>query len=145
MIEDRRQVAERIAELVRRLAALIEWTRMPDEPFPDDDVELGEFMGETAVMLLAGGVPGEMAYRTSTEVTDEFGGTRPGRVRRMPGDHRVSGISALVVITGSTTQTASCRGTRPHPRAAVAHQARGLGGYSHARPGHLYRDHPPAG
>ncbi|HEX3782242.1 MAG TPA: hypothetical protein VHX38_21475 [Pseudonocardiaceae bacterium] len=60
MIKDRRQVARRIIQLARRLDDLTVWTRDPDSPFPVDDVELGEFLGEVAVLLIAGGrAPGD--------------------------------------------------------------------------------------
>jgi hypothetical protein len=55
VIEDRRHVADQIIELQRRLDALVEWTATPEAPFPADQVELGEFIGRVAVLLLAGG------------------------------------------------------------------------------------------
>lgn len=55
MIEDRRHVADQIIELRRRLDALAEWTATPEAPFPGDQVELAEFVGRVAVVLLAGG------------------------------------------------------------------------------------------
>lgn len=55
MIEDRRQVANDIIELRHRLDALAEWTSAPEGPFPVDQVELGEFVGRVAVLLLSGG------------------------------------------------------------------------------------------
>ena len=54
MIEDRRRVADQIVELRRRLDALVEWSVAPETPFPADQVELGEFIGRVAVLLLAG-------------------------------------------------------------------------------------------
>ncbi|HEX3785033.1 MAG TPA: hypothetical protein VHX38_35695 [Pseudonocardiaceae bacterium] len=60
MIKDRHQVARRIIQLARRLDELTAWTAEPDGPFPADDVELGEFLGEVAVLLIAGGrAPGD--------------------------------------------------------------------------------------
>jgi hypothetical protein len=60
VIDDRRQVASQIIELRRRLDALAEWTTTPEAPFPADQVELGEFVGRVAVLLLSGGpAPGD--------------------------------------------------------------------------------------
>jgi hypothetical protein len=55
VIDDRRHVADQLVELANRLDALADWTRAPGEPFPADATELGEFMGQVAVLLLAGG------------------------------------------------------------------------------------------
>jgi hypothetical protein len=60
MIADRQRVADQIKQLARRLDELSGWTATPDGPFPADAVELGEFMGQVAVLLLAGGhAPGD--------------------------------------------------------------------------------------
>ena len=60
MIDDRRLVTDQLADLARRLEALAGWMATPTEPFPVDAVELGEFTGRVAVMLIAGGsAPGD--------------------------------------------------------------------------------------
>lgn len=55
VIDDRRHVADQLVELANRLEALAGWVKAPGGPFPADAVELGQFMGRVAVLLLAGG------------------------------------------------------------------------------------------
>jgi len=60
VIQDRHHVAQQLIHLARRLEELTAWTREPNGPFPADDVELGEFLGEVAALLIAGGrAPGD--------------------------------------------------------------------------------------
>ncbi len=78
VIDDRRHVADQLVELAGRLEALSAWTKAPGEPFPADAVELGQFIGRVAVLLLAGGgVAGDgRLVRTSARDGADSGGLR---------------------------------------------------------------------